>query len=457
MTRFNSSKRIGLRKGAPQVAPRQTRLSGKLAGTIIICSALLLLPAQPQALADITFNNALDTQLDGVTLPSTEFEPCVRLVGGDPNARDGSGVPIGFGPELTAICSRISPQGSSAGVGASGASAGGGVTATVPVVEERQRKLREEEKEGEDAGGDAEISLGSGVSAFFSAKYGDLDRDQTAFEDGYDSDGWGLTLGADYLVNNLMVAGLALNLNRWDGDYDTGGGFDTDSWGATAFASFLPWKRLFIDVAVGYARNDISEDRRRFYIREEIPDINDPNTTVTQVFGGRTDADRDDDMWSASLRLGYDFPINRFTIGPRFALDWRYTEIDGYTEEGRTGLELKYQEDSRTLLQSKLGLQALMPISTGIGVFMPQVYGRWVHEFADKQRSISVQFVQDLRANPTRYSFDTDDPDMDWWEFGAGVVFVMPRGYQAFINVETLQSHKFLDSTAGSAGLRVVF
>ena len=453
MRKLSRLKKIKLSPALTIESHRQTLSKGLLTGALALSAALVLLASQPQALADVTFNDALDTQLDGVTSSTGVFVPCTRLVATDRNTA--TGVPIGFGPQLTEICSSIPPAGAGGGVSAGAASAGGGVTASVPVVEQRQRKLREEEKEGEDVGGDQEISLGSGFSVFFSAEYENLDRDQTAFEDGYDSDVWGLALGADYLVNNLMVAGLALNLNRWDGDYDSGGGFDTDSYGATAFASFLPLKRLFIDVAVGYARNDISEDRRRAYDRV----ITDTSTgTITpQAFGGRTDADRDDNMWSAVLRLGYDFPINQFTIGPRFALDWRYTDIDGYTEKGNTGLELQYQGDSRTLLQSKLGLQASMAIGTHIGVFVPQVSGNWVHEFADDQRSISAQFVQDLRANPTRFSFDTDNPDRNWWEFGAGVVLVMPRGIQAFLNVQTLQNHKFIDSTAGSAGLRVVF
>ena len=398
--------------------PRRRRSLLKFAEVIFICAFLALLSVDRHAIAETTFTQALDTQLDGVTLlfPVGDFEPCGRLVGGDRNQI--TGVPIGFGPELTQICSRISAGIPGSGsVSASAAASGGGVTTTVPVVERRQRRLREEEMEANEASSDTEFALGSGVSVFASARYEDLDRDQTAFEDGYDSDVWSATIGADYLVSNSMVAGLVLNLGRWDGDYDTGGGFDTDSYGATAFASFIPSRNLFIDVAFGYARNDISENRRRTYDRT-VTDTSS-GTTERQDFSGRVDADRDDDIWSAVLRLGYDIPIRQFTIGPRFELDWRYTDIDGYTEKGNTGLELQYQEDSQTLLESKLGLQALMAISTRVGVFVPQVYGRWAHEFADDQRSISVQFVQDLRPNPTIFSFDNDKPDRNWWEFGA--------------------------------------
>ena len=458
MSKFRISDEIRLNLAASSGRYRQIKAVIVRSGAIILCSLLVMLFIYQISLAEITFNDAFNTQINGVPV-DVSWVPCVRLVGGDPNARDGTGVPFGLGPELAAICTTISPPGSSGSISGGGqASNGGGVTTTVPVVERRQRKLREEAKERTGGDDDTEVTLGAGLAAFVSANYEDLDRDRTGFEDGYDSDIWRVTLGADYQVKNSMVVGLALNLARWNGDYDTGGGFDTDSYGATAFASFLPLQYMFLDVSVGYMRNDISEDRRRFYTRDIT--FTDPGVgtiTTTQVFGGRTDADRDDNLWSALLRLGYDFPIRQFNVGPRLALNWLYTDIDGYKERGGSGLELKYQEDSRTLLQSKLGLQASMAISTRIGVFVPQVYGNWVHEFADNQRSISVQFVQDLRPNPTRFSFDTDKPDRNWWELGAGVVLTMPLGFQAFLNVQTIQSNSLINSTSGSGGLRVEF
>jgi outer membrane autotransporter protein len=98
-----------------------------------------------------------------------------------------------------------------------------------------------------------------------------------------------------------------------------------------------------------------------------------------------------------------------------------------------------------------------MAISTGFGVIVPQLNGNWVHEFADDRRSTSVRFVQDLRSDPTQFSFDTDAPDRNFFEVGAGVVLVLPHGYQAFANIRSIQGNDLIDSTAGSLGVRLEF
>jgi hypothetical protein len=38
---------------------------------------------------------------------------------------------------------------------------------------------------------------------------------------------------------------------------------------------------------------------------------------------------------------------------------------------------------------------------------------------------------------------------------GAGIVFVLPRGFQTFLNVWTFQGNKLYDARGASLGLRV--
>jgi uncharacterized protein YhjY with autotransporter beta-barrel domain len=58
-------------------------------------------------------------------------------------------------------------------------------------------------------------------------------------------------------------------------------------------------------------------------------------------------------------------------------------DIDGFTEKGANGLDLKFEDFNADSLTSNLGLEATYSISTGIGVITPGVNGRWVREFAD--------------------------------------------------------------------------
>jgi len=425
---------------------------------IVACAALVFLTASRPSLA-VTFSDAINAQL--------AFDPnnlgengnplaCARLVGGSPRDEDPNSdhidEPLDFGSELALICGELAvtpPADATNSTGGAGASPVSGL------VSNRLRAFREEEcqegekqckEKGAGASADAETDLGSGLSVFVSANYQDLDRDTTDFEDGYDSDLWGVTIGTEYVISDTLAAGLALNYTHWDGNFDSGGRFDKNSYGPIVYASFFPREGVFADLVLGYNRIDVSSKRRRTYTAED-----------GALFGGNVEGDPDDNEFSTSLLVGIDYPIRQFTVGPRLGLDFGYTDLDGYSESGTTGLELNFEADSETSLQSRLGLQGSMAISTTFAVLVPQVRGDWVHEFADDQRSISARFVQDLRDNPTSFGFENEEPDRDFFEINAGIVAVFPHDIQVFVNYWTLQGDKYLDSHAGSVGMRVDF
>ena len=104
-------------------------------------------------------------------------------------------------------------------------------------------------------------------------------------------------------------------------------------------------------------------------------------------------------MFSWSVLGGYDYSIRQFTVGPRVGLNYARTLINGYTEQGSTGLELMYQDQFIESFQSVLGVQATAPVSWRYGVLVPQINADYIHEFANSQRLINVQFAQDGR-NP---------------------------------------------------------
>ena len=412
------------------------------------CTTLAALSGSRSAAAQ-TFSDAINAQL--AFDPASELG-CARLVGGSP--RDPfTEEPLDFGPELADICGPVRPgSGQTPGSNATG---GAGASPVSGLVAARLRAFRDEEcNEGEKdceargagASADAETDLGSGFSVFASANYQDLDRDGTDYEDGYDSDLWGVLAGAEYMISDTLAAGVALNYTNWDGDFDSGGRFDKDLYGAVVYASFFPREGVFADLVLGYNRTDVSSKRRRNYSNE-----------LDDTFGGEISSNPDDNEFSTSLLVGIDYPVRQFTVGPRLGLDFVYTDLDGYSESGSTGLELDFDGDTETSLQSRLGMQASMAISTTFAVFVPQVRGDWVHEYANDQRSISARFVQDFRENPTRFSFENERPDRDFFEINAGIVAVLQHDIQAFANFWTLQGDKFLDSHAGSIGVRMDF
>jgi outer membrane autotransporter protein len=302
------------------------------------------------------------------------------------------------------------------------------------------------------------------MSLWGNGQYEDLDRDVTTFEDGYDSDIWRVTVGADYSFTERIAAGLAFDYYRHDGDYKSGGNFQTDSYGILGFASFLPFDNSWAQVSGGWARKDY--ERTRF---AALADTRVTTQESVQVVNGSVNGDYNGDEYRAGALLGYDFHIKNITISPRTGLDWVHLEYDRYKEKGKTidsknnfiapgdstGLELTFHDDDQTLFQSRLGVQGSVVFRTGFGLIAPHVSFDWRHEFENDQRNVDVSFVEDL--NQTRFSYKTAKPERNWYEFNAGVVTAFENRFQIFGNYRTIIGHSFFDSHAGTIGMSYSF
>jgi len=73
------------------------------------------------------------------------------------------------------------------------------------------------------------------LAFFVNGNLGWGNKDRSANEDGFDYDIWGLTAGADYVLLDGLVAGLALGYSSSSVDIDANGGnLDADSWSLSA-------------------------------------------------------------------------------------------------------------------------------------------------------------------------------------------------------------------------------
>ena len=379
---------------------------------------------------------------------------CVELVGN--SARDPLTLqPVNFGPQLAGLCvgqplpgggGTPPPVGSGPGGAASGSAAGAGQSAlgqADQLATRRRQHSNKNKRSGGGSGDDGELDLSPEINLFFNADYRELDRRQTVFEQGYSSNQKGFSLGADTLLADWLVAGLAFNYSHWHGD-QISGVFQTDSYGPTVFASLTAWQGFFADMSFQYASKTGSNTGQRQYTRED-----------KNQFGGATTGTPGAAQYEGNLLTGYDYAIGGLTVGPRAAIRYRHASIDGYTEQGNSGLEMRFLQVSLTSVQSSIGVQASFASSTKWAVLIPQLNADWTHEYADGQREIQVQFAQDNRANPTLFTIQTDRPDRDFFRLGAGIVAVLPYGWQAFANFETIVGHAYFDNYTGTVGFRL--
>lgn len=289
----------------------------------------------------------------------------------------------------------------------------------------------------------------NGLGFFATGLVEALNRDVTTFQDGYKSKIFGLTAGGDYRLNKQVVIGVAGNYSNTDGDFTGGGTFSTNSLGGLAFASIQPTDKTFLQMTAGYTRNNYLVSRLATALVSSVAIGND--RTVNALASSNSNGN----VFSAGALTGYDHALGRFTVGPRLGLNYSQTKIGGYGENGGNGIGLTYDDQTIHSLQSTFGVQGSTTYSTRLGVIVHQVNADYIHEFANSQRHITVQFTEDQRATPTRFAFQNESPVRDYFNLGTGLLAILPNGWQPFVNFRAMVGNNHFNNYAGTFGLRI--
>ncbi len=348
----------------------------------------------------------------------------VFSVGGGVSCAASGVVPIG-GSQLETRCD-------AAGTNLAGAS-GGSATAITSESSPSADRLFEQE-------------LGH-LNVFISGDYEHFQKRDTEFEPSYKTAVWRGAVGADYLMGSTTLGG-AIRYVRDNGKF---GGvsdpeFRTNSYGVVLYATAVPSESSFVSGSVGYMRQNFDIERAVFF---------DDDNDGLDTFQGQNRGTPRGNQYQGQVNAGYDFHMDTVTIGPIVGVNYLYDAVDDYSEHGNTGLELEYSELNQQSLTSRVGAHGSIAISTSFGVIVPQVTGEYVHEFMDRQRKIDFRFAED--ANQTRFSFQNDDPDRDYFEVGAGVVLQLANGVAPFVSFRTLLGYNQFASRQVTAGARFEF
>jgi uncharacterized protein YhjY with autotransporter beta-barrel domain len=371
-------------------------------------------------------------------------------------------------PALNDVCGNAAQAGFSSP--ASGAAPGPGEAA----IEQRLQSVREAEEERREARGQrpasassgspallfastgrltlppesgtapqVEISPGQGYSLFLSTGATALKHHENRYEDGYDAALPTVTLGGDLWVARDVLVGMAVSYTYVDASYDGGGGFDKHMFGPQIYATWLPFSSAFVDLVLSYARAE-NDNRRKIFVEREFD-------TLT----ARTSADYGENLFSATLRFGYDYPIQNFTIGPRAGFLYAYSHVPSFEEDGNSGLELRYSDLDQSSVQTSLGLLASVSLDRSWGVIVPQASAAWVHEYLDGGRNVEARYT-DAQPSP-QFTFKREQRASDWALIGIGVTALLPGGFQPFAGFSTMLGNENFTTYSGSIGVRKTF
>jgi outer membrane lipase/esterase len=276
------------------------------------------------------------------------------------------------------------------------------------------------------------------------------DRDASALESGFDFDTKGVTAGVDYRLSNVAVVGGAFGFARTDADLErNAGNLSADDYSLSLYGSFYPTDQFYVDGIVTRGWNDYEQRRNLNFTLGGVP--------INQTFTGKPDGS----YWSVGLSSGYNMSHGPWTYGPFGRFEWTRAKVDGFTEAasnpGAAGSGLGMQIDRQTFrsITLGLGLQASYAMSTSWGVLLPHASAEYVHEFENKDLTVTGRFIQDPNLQTFRLAMD--DGDANYFRFGIGASAVFAHGNSAFIHYQGLAGYRRLTSHGFTAGLRVEF
>lgn len=308
-----------------------------------------------------------------------------------------------------------------------------------------QRAQSEKTERGGSAGDDSAINERWGVFINGRVQFGD--KTATAAESGFDFDTQGITLGADYRVNNAYILGTAVGFANTSSDMNNqGGNLDAEGITWSFYGNANLSDALYLDWIAHYGWNSYESTRRFNY--EESPG---------QFVIGSTQGDNDGSQYGVDLTLGYDTAMNSLTVGSYARLSYTHVNTDGYQETSaqNLGLNMIVGEQAINSFTTALGVRLSYAASQNWGVLVPHLLLEWEHEYRDDARFVNASFVDDFRR--IVFQLPTDSPDRNYFNVGVGVSAQFSAGRSAFISYESvLEKDRVNDSTV-TAGVRLSF
>jgi outer membrane autotransporter protein len=228
---------------------------------------------------------------------------------------------------------------------------------------------------------------------------------------------------------------------------------ESDDWGFAGYGTWFQDNGLFLEAIAGYISHDYDSQRRINY----TTNVGGVTTVVNQI----ASASPSGDTLFGGIGGGYSIARDAFTFTPQASLNYSRQSIDGYREamSNPTGpggsWAVAVDGQDFTSMTSRLGFMLANAISTGVGVFVPQLSVDWVHEFDDGLERVNSRFVNDRSGQ--RFQVYSDHSDKNWFDVGLGLSAQFAQGRSAFVSVNWLAGRADEDTYSITGGIRLEF
>jgi outer membrane lipase/esterase len=299
-------------------------------------------------------------------------------------------------------------------------------------------------------GASADAGLGGRLSLFVNPLGSFGKKDATSQEAGYDFHNVGILAGGDYRIVDNLFAGAAFTYLRTNADVNAPalGAVDSNGYGLSLYGTYY-LGGFYVDLLGGFTY--YSYDISRQVVYGPGPG-GDPSVAPVNLT-----ARADTSGWQYSFNggAGYDFRVGALVATPFFRVDYLHLGIDGYTESGASGLDLKVDRQTVESLLTVVGGRISYAFSVPFGVLVPQLRGEWRHENLNNPYSIKAQFAVDPFNTP--FVIPTDSPDRNYFALGTSISALLAKNVSAFFDFETILGLSTVTNYGFTAGIRVSF
>ena len=228
---------------------------------------------------------------------------------------------------------------------------------------------------GADTGARADLRIRTWVDG--SAIYGDVDGNSS--ESGFDYNIWGGSLGADVRLAEHWILGLAGGYANTNLDFASRpGDGDVNTYQGALYAGYVD-PRFHVGVSGRYAYNDMEGKREIQFGAEDRT--------------ARADLDGHD--FGARLEGGLNLlDLGGIVFQPTVSLNYNRLTQDDVTESGADDLNLALEDSDLDSLALGVGMRVRGRWEMGADTrIVPELHGRWLHEFLDTDRLIEARLV----------------------------------------------------------------
>lgn len=219
----------------------------------------------------------------------------------------------------------------------------------------------------------------------------------------------GLSMGADRRISDGFALGAGVGYGHDSSDVGNKGSHSSvDSYSVATYASWRPSRNTYLDGLVGYQW--LSLDARRFVTGN----------------GNTVNGSRDGRQLFASLALGYEHRSETLLLSPYARLDVADATLDGYTEQGRVGDTLTYDEQKLRTSTGNLGVRSEYLVRTDSGTWLPGARIEFQRDFQGS--NAATLRYSDLLSGPA-YSASLRDQSRSRTLFGIGAPFQSTSGW----------------------------